>query len=214
MIGKIVGPGGGALSGDASVTDVKSGKTFYNTNSRTKLTGTFAGQTKTVAAGTSNVTVSPDSGKYLSSVTVQPTPSQTKSVTPGTSQQTVSPDSGKLLSSVTVSAIPSRFKSTSVINAEPLSIRRSSVVDAGDKTSRKYFITAINGSYGIEASNDSQFGSYSTPVTGSTAGSGSGSSTDPCSVKSGTVTGYRYYRVYIDPYNNGSKGSASLAIGV
>lgn len=59
-------------------------------------------QTKTVTAGTSAITVSPDSGYALSSVTVNPTPSESKSITATTSQQTVTPDSGKVLSSVTV----------------------------------------------------------------------------------------------------------------
>lgn len=67
-------------------------------------------QSKTVAAGTSDITVSPDSGyDGLSSVTVQPTPSQTKSVNPTRAAQTVSPDSGKLLSSVSVGGIPSEY---------------------------------------------------------------------------------------------------------
>lgn len=69
-------------------------------------------QSKTVTAGTTNVTVSPDASYGgLSSVVVQPTPSQTKSVTPSTSAQTVSPDSGKLLSSVSVGAISTQTKS-------------------------------------------------------------------------------------------------------
>lgn len=63
-------------------------------------------QTKTVTAGTADVTVSPDSGYIgMSSVTVSPTPSQTKTVTSSRSAQTVTPDSGKLLSSVTVNAL-------------------------------------------------------------------------------------------------------------
>lgn len=63
-------------------------------------------QTKSVTAGTADVTVSPDSGYIgMSSVTVSPTPSQEKSVTSSRSAQTVTPDSGKLLSKVTVNAL-------------------------------------------------------------------------------------------------------------
>ena len=69
-------------------------------------------QSKTVAAGTADVTVTPDASyDGLSSVVVQPTPSQTKSVTPSTSAQTVTPDSGKYLSSVSVGAISTQTKS-------------------------------------------------------------------------------------------------------
>jgi len=100
------------LSGTASESDVASGKTFYS-NSYTKKTGTATlakpEQTKTATAGTSAITVTPDTGYALSKVTVNPTPSQTKSVTPTKSAQTVSPDSGKLLSSVSVGAIPSDY---------------------------------------------------------------------------------------------------------
>ena len=66
---------------------------------------------KTVTAGTSAKTVSPDSGYHgIASVTVNPTPSQSKSITATTSAQTISPDSGKLLSSVTVNPTPSQTK--------------------------------------------------------------------------------------------------------
>lgn len=59
-------------------------------------------QEKTVTAGTSVTEVTPDSGKVLSKVTVNPTPSQAKSVTPSALQQIVTPDADKLLNKVTV----------------------------------------------------------------------------------------------------------------
>lgn len=58
------------LTGDASAGDVKSGKTFYNTDAKTIQTGTFSSQEKTVTSSVSAQTVTPDSGKYLSKVTV------------------------------------------------------------------------------------------------------------------------------------------------
>lgn len=73
--------------------------------------GTTPTQTKTVTAGTSATTVTPDTGYALSSVTVNPTPSQSKSATPTTTAQTITPDSGKLLSSVSVGAIQTETKS-------------------------------------------------------------------------------------------------------
>lgn len=65
--------------------------------------GTTPTQTKTVTAGTSATTVTPDTGYALSSVTVNPTPTETKSDTPNVStNKTVSPSSGKHLSQVTI----------------------------------------------------------------------------------------------------------------
>ena len=60
--------------------------------------------TKTVTAGTSNKTITPDTGyDAMAEVIVEPTPSQEKSTTATTSTQYITPDSGKLLSKVTVS---------------------------------------------------------------------------------------------------------------
>lgn len=65
--------------------------------------GTTPTQTKSVTAGTSQVTVTPDTGYALSSVTVDPTPSETKTESPNVStNKEVTPTSGKLLSKVTI----------------------------------------------------------------------------------------------------------------
>lgn len=63
-------------------------------------------QSKTVSAGTSATTVTPDSGyDGLSDVTVNPTPSQEKTATSSRNAQIITPDSDKLLSKVTINAL-------------------------------------------------------------------------------------------------------------
>lgn len=61
--------GGINPTGNATAGDVKSGKTFSNADG-TDLVGTFAAQEKTITSSRSAQTVTPDSGKYLSKVTV------------------------------------------------------------------------------------------------------------------------------------------------
>lgn len=55
---------------DAVPSDVKSGKKFIGQGSEDVQTGTFTAQTKTVTPSSSVQTITPDSGKYLSSVKV------------------------------------------------------------------------------------------------------------------------------------------------
>lgn len=60
-----------ARVGNATAADVVAGKTFTN-NSASGLTGAFEGQEKTVTATDSDITVTPDTGKWLSQVNVKP----------------------------------------------------------------------------------------------------------------------------------------------
>ena len=76
--------------------------TLANTNGSIELTAGTSSFTKT--------STSDYSKGFITSVTVNPTPSQTKSASPSTSAQTISPDSGKLLSSVSISAISTETK--------------------------------------------------------------------------------------------------------
>ena len=78
------------------------------------ISGGARKQTKTVTAGTSNKTVTPDEGYLLSSVTVAPTPTQNKSATPTTSTQTIKPDTNYHLGQVTVNAISTQTKTATV----------------------------------------------------------------------------------------------------
>ena len=64
--------------------------------------GQMAPEEKTVTAGTSPIEVNATSGKLMSKVTVNPTPTEEKTVTPTTENLIVAPVEGKQLSQVTV----------------------------------------------------------------------------------------------------------------
>ena len=83
-----------------------------------KDSGGAAKQEKTVTAGTSITEVTPDSGKLLSRVVVNPTPSEAKEVTALMEQIVVIPNSGKFLRKVTINppVIPKALKVTTKPN--------------------------------------------------------------------------------------------------
>lgn len=68
-------------TGNASAAQVVSGYTFSNA-SGDGITGTFAAQTKSVTSSRSAQTVTPDSGKYLSSVSIGKYPDANGTYTP------------------------------------------------------------------------------------------------------------------------------------
>lgn len=93
------------------------------TNNYRYVDTTKLGQSKTATAGTSQTTVTPDSGLYLSQVVINPTPTQEKTVTAGTSAVSVTPDNGKHLSKVTANPTPTQEKTvtagTSAVSVTP-----------------------------------------------------------------------------------------------
>lgn len=151
-------------------------------------------QEKTVTAGTSAASVTPDSGKLLSKVTYNPTPSQSKSCTPSTSAQTVTPDSGKLLSSVSVSAISTQTKST-----KPTA--RSSTAATVTPDSGKYLTQVTVDTTAVPNSNSGDY----------TCGSNDGS---PASNDMGATNSYKRVNA-TNVYNKGkSDGKTSLISGM
>lgn len=97
-------------TGNASVSDVLSGKTFSNADGTGKV-GTMTNNgaiSETLDASSTSYTI--PEGYHNGSGSVSITP-QNKSVAPSTTAQDVTPDSGKVLSKVSVSAIALQSKS-------------------------------------------------------------------------------------------------------
>lgn len=97
--------------------DILSGKTAYAKD--TKITGTLGTQTKTATPSSTSQTITPDSGKLLSSVVVEAAPlDEAQTVTAGTTAKTVSPTAGKLgIKSVTINPTPSSPKTVTPTEA-------------------------------------------------------------------------------------------------
>lgn len=94
----------------AVADDILSSKTAYAKGA--KITGTLGTQSKTATPSSASQTITPDSGKLLSSVVVEAAPlDDAKTIVAGTSSKTVSPSAGKLgIKSVTITPTPSSAK--------------------------------------------------------------------------------------------------------
>ena len=126
------------------------------------LAGTNANGAITITAGTSASTVTSEdnyNNGFITSVTVNPTPSSAKSATPTTSAQTIKPDSGKLLSSVTVDAIPNQKDADSVTATVTANISDITSINASQVTNGVTVTASASGSTVIPV------GYYSTKVS-------------------------------------------------
>lgn len=107
----------------AAADDILSPKTAYVNG--VKVTGSLGTQVKTATPSSASQTITPDTGKLLSSVVVEAAPlDAAKTVAAGTSAKTVSPSTGKLgIKSVIIEPTPSSPKTVtptkSVQNVTP-----------------------------------------------------------------------------------------------
>lgn len=169
--------------------------------------GTFAAQAKNVTAGTSTVYVTPDTDKYLSQVTISPTPTQSKSATPSASSQTVTPDNGKYLSSVTVNAIPARTWQTK--DFTNTGGGTSGVIDTGNTATKTVGAVVWNCRGYIQGSdNNSSWNNIGSEIQAAGNNDGASVGSMPIGIRN---TNYRYLRFNITwRYNNGYIGNVQL----
>jgi hypothetical protein len=116
-------------------------------------------ETKSVAPSTSAQTVTPSTGKFLSSVSVSAIATETKTVSPSATAQTVTPTSGKYLTKVTVNAIPTVTQATPSISVSSSGLITASAtqsagyVSSGTKSATKQLTTKTAQTYTPTTSN-------------------------------------------------------------
>lgn len=150
---------------EKSVTPTTSAQTVEpstgNCGLKKVTVGAIQTEAKTQAASTSNVTVTPTTGKYLASVIVTPTPNEAKTVTPTSSSQSVTPTTGKLLSKVTVNAVPTETKSVtptrSAQTVTPSSGKFLASVSVGAIQTETMTITPAKGSQTVQPTSGKYF---------------------------------------------------------
>lgn len=123
-------------------------------------------QTKSVSPTTNAQTVSADSGKVLSSVSVGAISTQSKSCTPSGTAQTITPDSGKYLSQVSVDAVTKNSGIGQTLYNQGVSDTKVGTAGTGDVLSGKTFTnnTTVGASGGM-----SNRGAWTASVTPSSS---------------------------------------------
>lgn len=212
LIGTMTNNGAVSQSLDTSTTSYTVPQGYHNGSGTVSITT----ETKTQAAGTSNVDVTPTSGKVLSKVTVTPTPSQEKTVTAGTSAASVTPDSGKLLSKVTYNPTPSQEKtitsSRSAQTVTPDSGKLLSKVTVNALTPTGTFSTSTRGTaVDMGATNNYRYVNTN-GVSNTNSGTYTFGSTTGATYDMGSTNTYRYVNA-ANVYSNGVNVGGRLGIG-
>ncbi len=150
-------------------------------------------------------------------VSDDPIQTQSEVVNPSTSKQTITPDIGHLLSSVSVEPIPDSAYQYSGLSVRSTSVNSggtstSSVLNAGTQKYKTVVISCINAvSCVLEGSND-QNTWQEIGNTNNSTGSSSSSTNLNTNIAVYTNLKFRYYRVTLTGYDNGSRASCGMAV--
>lgn len=196
---------------DASNTSYTIPQGYHNGGGRVSVST----QTKSATPSTSAQTVTPDSGKLLSSVSVGAIQTETKTATPTTSSQDITPTSGKYLTKVTVGAIQTQTKSvtpsTSAQTITPDSGKYLSSVSVGAISTQEKTITASRSAQTVTPDS----GKYLSKVTVNKYPDASGTYTYPANSTGGTydmgTTNNLRYVNASNVYNKGKQDGGGVA---